>query len=108
MQFYAHHGADSGEQALGQRFEVDLEIETDLSAAGQSDQLADAVNYREVYELVATCMQPPCQLIEAVAERIAGRVLDRYDIDAVTVWVRKPSVPVGGVIGYSEVEIRRE
>ena len=108
MQFYAHRGADPGERELGQRFEVDLEIESDSSAAGRSDELASAINYRDAYELVRECMTPPCQLLEAVAERIAERVLARFEIDAVTVWVRKPSVPIGGVIGYAEVEIHRE
>jgi dihydroneopterin aldolase len=107
MQFYAHHGADDAERALGQRFEVDLELATDLRAAGESDNLDHALDYRAAYELVAAAMTPPCRLLEALAERIAGRVRARWPHVVVTVRVRKPSVPIGGVLAAAEVELTR-
>lgn len=107
MQFYAYHGVDPGERELGQRFEIDVHLERDLSAAGRNDDLGATVNYREVYDTVAAAMDPPCRLLEAVAERIADRLLAGFDLAAVTVTVRKPSVPIGGVLRWAEVEIRR-
>ncbi len=39
MVFYAFHGAFDAERELGQRFEVDVDIYTDVRAAGQADDL---------------------------------------------------------------------
>ncbi len=51
---------------------------------------------------------PPQQLIEAVAERIAGRVLGEHPgVAAVTVRVAKPQVAVPGVVHSLGVEITR-
>ena len=52
MAFYGYHGNLASEQEQGQRFFVDVEIITDLTKAGQSDQLEDSINYVEVYEIV--------------------------------------------------------
>lgn len=51
---------------------------------------------------------PPQQLIEAVAERIAGAVLrDHPAVAAITVVVSKPQVAVSGVLQSLGVEITR-
>lgn len=107
MQFYAWHGADEGERHLGQRFEIDVEMQLDLRPAGETDDLDTTINYREVYHRVAAAMEPPCQLLEAVVERIATLVLDGFPVDQVTVRIRKPAVPIGGVLRCAEVEITR-
>ena len=107
MQFYAHHGADAGERELGQRFELDVELHLDLRLAGVADDLDATVNYRAVYELVRDAMEPPCLLLEALAERIAEGVRRDFAVAGVTVRVRKPAVPIGGVLAHAEVEIHR-
>ncbi len=107
MQFYAYHGVDPAERELGQRFEVDVELALDLRAAGAGDDLTATVNYRAVYDLVAAAMDPPCLLLEAVAERIASGILSSFPAPQVTVRIRKPAVPIGGVLQHAEVEIAR-
>ena len=52
-------------------------------------------------------MEPPCLLLEAVAERVAQGLLASFPLESVTVRVRKPSVPLGGVVAAAEVEITR-
>jgi dihydroneopterin aldolase len=48
-------------------------------------------------------------LLENVAEAIAGGVLDQFDVDAVRVGVKKPEVPMkGSILDYAGVEIYRE
>ncbi len=108
MSFYAYHGAFDAERQLGQRFEVDVDIRTDVRRAGETDDLSDALNYVNVYNIVKDVMEgPPLNLLEAIAERIAARILASFDIVDVTVRVRKPAAPVGGLFDYSEVEITR-
>ena len=108
MQFYGRHGADEGERVLGQRFEVDVELEADLARPGRSDELTDAVDYRAVYECIARRLAEPCRRLEAVAERLAADILAGFAVRAVVVRVRKASVPIGGVLAFAEVQIRRE
>lgn len=111
MVFYGYHGVLAEERALGQRFVVGVEIRTDLRGAGLSDDLSRTVNYAEVYLAVQEIVSgPPCHLIEAVAERIASRLLMDHPLaQSVAVRVRKPDVPIpGAVLGGAEVWIERE
>jgi dihydroneopterin aldolase len=111
MVFYGYHGVLPEERALGQRFVVDIEVIADLHPAGVSDDLADTINYSQVYAAARDVVTgPACQLIEAVAERIAARVLaENGAAQRVVVRVRKPEVPIpGSVLESSEVWIERE
>src|SRR5215208_4896476 len=79
MRFYAYHGVNPEERALGQRFTVDIALAVDLRRAGQSDDLADTVSYSAVYKLVREIVEgEPRQLIEAVAEKIAVAILTGF------------------------------
>ncbi|MGH2350439.1 MAG: dihydroneopterin aldolase [Chloroflexota bacterium] len=110
MVFYGHHGVDPAEQALGQRFTVDVELERDLRKPGRTDDLHDTVNYAQVYRIAKQVLEGPSKnLIEAVAEEIARRVAEScHGIEAIRVRVRKPEVPIkGSVLGAAAVEIER-
>ncbi|MBI4212894.1 MAG: dihydroneopterin aldolase [Chloroflexi bacterium] len=107
---YGYHGVLPEEQKLGQRFIVNVEISVDLRKVGESDDLTQTVDYAEILELIkAIVAGPPQHLIESVAERIAAAVLEQFPLaDAVSVSVRKPSVPIADVVlGSSEVQIHR-
>ena len=110
MVFYGYHGANLAEQEVGQRFVVDLEIERDLRDAGLSDDLRDTVSYSELYKLVKAVLEGPSRrLLENLAETIAQRVLDGFEVESVRVKVRKPSVPIkGSVLTHASVEIFRK
>lgn len=110
MVFYAFHGATPEEQALGQRFVVDLEVEADLSRAGLSDNLKETVNYSELFRVVKEVVEGPRKhLLEAVAEHIAAQVLDRFPVATVRVRIRKPSAPIkGAVLNAATVTISRQ
>lgn len=109
LKFYGYHGVHDAEQQLGQRFEVDLEMELDLRTAGRSDDPNDTVNYSLVYQEIKKIVEgPPKKLLESVAEAIACRVLENFDIESVRVKVKKPEVPVkGSILSYAAVEIFR-
>ena len=110
MVFYGFHGIDPAEQELGQRFVVDLEVETDLRPAGRSDNPADTVNYSRMYRLVKETMEGPShKLLESLAETIASGMLDGFSVDSVKVVVKKPEVPMkGSILSHASVEICRE
>ncbi len=79
------HGVYDFEREQGQDFVVDVVLELDLSAAAASDDVADTVHYGELAErLVAVITGEPVNLIETLAERVAGA----------EVTVHKPQAPI--------------
>ena len=110
MRFYAYHGVNPEERALGQRFMVDVILAVDLRLPGQSDDLADTVSYSAVYKVVRGIVEgEPRNLIEAVAEEIAAAILSGFpDVARVTATVRKPEVPMkGSLLDAAGVRITR-
>ena len=110
MRFYAFHGVNPEEQALGQRFMVDVALAVDLRPAGQSDELADTVSYSAVYKVVRGIVEGELrQLIEAVAEDIAAAILTEFPrVARITVTVRKPEAPMkGSMLDAAGVRITR-
>jgi len=108
MTFYGHHGVEESERNLGGKFAIDVELGLDLRPAGVADDLAQTVDYKAVYETVRTVHDSRSyHLLEALAHDAAEAILANFAVDEVTVRVRKTSVPLGGLIDYSEVEISR-
>lgn len=109
MGFYGYHGNLPTENEQGQRFFVDVKILTDLSKAGTSDNLEDSINYVEVYEIVKQVVeQERYHLLEKVAGTIADRLWSAfYGIVGLEVAVRKPAVPIAGMLDYAEVAVTR-
>jgi len=104
-----YHGVLDFEKRDGQTFLVDVTMDVDLSPAGASDDLADTVNYAEVAgDVVALIEGEPLDLIEALASRIADRVLARPLVEAVEVVVHKPEAPVGHPFIDVQVRVFRE
>lgn len=107
------HGVFEHEKRDGQEFVVDVSLELDLRPAGESDDLAETVNYGEVGQLVVRRIEgEPFDLIERLATVIAEDVLatesGRLRLETVTVTVHKPSAPVGVPFGDVLVRVRRD
>lgn len=103
------HGVLASEKRDGQTFVVDVVMEVDLAPAGASDDLNDTVNYAEVAgDIVALIEGESLDLIEALAARIADRVLARPLVEAVEVTVHKPQAPVGHPFTDVQVKVTRE
>ena len=110
MVFYGHHGVTPEEQALGQRIEVDLEVEADLETAALEDDPEQTIDYGDLYRITREVVEgDPVRLLETIAQRVADRIQDEYDVGAVWVKVMKPGAPIdGSVLGHAAVEILRE
>jgi dihydroneopterin aldolase len=105
MTFYGFHGVSHAERETGRRFEVDCELDVDISAAAQSDKLDDTLNYTVVYDVVERIVQRnKFNLLETVAGRIASEMLARFSPQRVIVRVRKRIPPIPGNLDYIEVE----
>jgi dihydroneopterin aldolase/2-amino-4-hydroxy-6-hydroxymethyldihydropteridine diphosphokinase len=102
------HGVLDFEKRDGQTFVVDVEMEVDLAPAGTSDDLVDTVNYAEVAgDVVELIEGESLDLIEALADRIAAKVLTRPLVEAVLVTVHKPQAPVGHPFTDVAVSVER-
>ncbi|MCK9407904.1 MAG: dihydroneopterin aldolase [Bacteriovoracaceae bacterium] len=106
--FYAYHGAMSDEQSLGGKFEIDVELHCDLTAAKQTDNLDETVNYEKVYALMKSIvMGKKYYLIEALAHSIGTGIIAAFPkVQQTIVRVRKPGAPVHGVVDTIEVQIK--
>ena len=109
IRFHGYYGVAEAERQLGQKYEIDLELMTKLSAAGKTDDLTYTINYAEVVQLVIEIgTQQSFQLFEALAETIAAAILARFQIEEVRVAVKKLSPPIEPTLTYAGVEIYRK
>lgn len=92
---YGYIGYFPEEKRLGQWFEVNLRLTTDLSLAGKSDRLEDTVNYAEAVAIVQTIIKTEkFDLIERLAEAIADQILTLDRVIGVQVQViKEPPIP---------------
>jgi dihydroneopterin aldolase len=113
MRFLGRHGVTLEERLEPQPIEVDVELETDLSAAAGSDELADTIDYSGVFELARGIVEERSfRLIEALAGEVADAVLAAQGdghppLASVEVRVRKPQAPLPGTFETVEVSVRR-
>jgi 7,8-dihydroneopterin aldolase/epimerase/oxygenase len=105
---YGYTGALPEEQVLGQWFEVNLWIYLDLGAAGQSDVLADTLDYRNVITQVKEIVgRSHFSLVERLATAIAEAVLTDPEVMQVKVHLIKVAPPIPDFSGQIQVEIVR-
>lgn len=109
-EIYARHGVGEAERAIGGRYSFDLEIDADITKAGRADDLHETVDYERAYILARDIMLGTNRrLLESLVIEIADAILERFTIAlAVTVRLRKLSIPIDGVVRAVEVEYRRE
>ena len=109
IRFHGYHGVAKAERQLGQKYEVDAELMYDLSAAGKTDDLAHTIDYAQVVLLIIEIgTQRSFQLIEALAETIAGAILDQFPTEAVRIIAKKLSPPIEQILTHAAVEIHRK
>ena len=114
MKFYGYHGVMPEEQVNGQDFLIDVDMYLDLKKAGLSDNLADSVDYSEVYGIIKNITKSNIfRLLEKLADSIAREILSRYEkIEEIVVHVKKPDAaltdaPLTGAVDWVGVEIKR-
>lgn len=109
MRFYGFHGVLDAENEIGQIFVVDVELLTDLTDAGVSDDVADTVNYAEVYGDVKAIMEgEPKNLLEHLADLIAKRINSHYNrVLETKVKITKETPPIPGHYDGVGIEITR-
>ncbi|TSA31855.1 MAG: dihydroneopterin aldolase [Porphyromonadaceae bacterium] len=108
MEFYSFHGCFEEERIVGNRFIVDLDMETDMSRACETDKIGDALNYQTAYDLIKEEMKTNSYLLEHIAYRILDTLFRNFpQLEKASVKVSKMNPPLGGKIKSVSVEISR-
>lgn len=108
IEFYAFHGHYKEEQIVGNKFIIDIEIETDLNPAAKSDRLEDAADYQLAFRVVKDEMEKKSNMLENIASRILDSLYRELPmIKRATVKIRKMNPPMGGHIGSVGVTMTR-
>lgn len=99
MEFHAFHGCYQLEKVVGNRFNVNLEMEVEIGEAAQTDDITKTVNYLDVYDTVCEQMNIPSDIIENLAWRISKALLAQFEqIISVKITVDKLAPPLGGKV----------
>jgi dihydroneopterin aldolase len=112
---YGYTGALPEEQVLGQWFEVDVRLWLDFSVAGQSDRLADALDYRGILAIVQHLITTSrFALLERLATAIAEAILESphppsvVPIHQVQITLTKLAAPIPNFSGKITVEVTKK
>lgn len=107
IEVYARHGVLDSEQEKAQLFRVDVSAYVDLSLPGETDDLADAVDYSalalEIREAVGSESH---KLIETVAAKVADVVLSHANVAKAVVTIHKPNAPID--LAFDDVSVTIE
>ena len=95
LECFGHHGVLEHERRDGQTFVIDLVLGLDTTVAAASDDLGDTVDYGGLALAVKAAVErDPVDLIETLADRIAGVCLSDDRVDWCRVTVHKPDAPI--------------
>ena len=90
------------ERKIRQTVVIDLDMAADIQKAAATDDVKDTLNYKQVAKRVQQFVgDSEFQLVETLAERIAGIVTDEFGVAWVRVRVNKP----GAIRGARDVGV---
>jgi dihydroneopterin aldolase len=106
LEFHAYHGVYAHERSSGNKFEVDILVDTRFSDSAFQDELSGTINYEDLYAIVKAEMEKPSKLLETVGHAIAKQTLQRFkEAVAVEVKISKFNPPIGGVCKKASVVV---
>jgi 7,8-dihydroneopterin aldolase/epimerase/oxygenase len=108
LRVFARHGVHEAERRDGQEFLIDAVLWLDTRPAAAGDDLARTVDYGALADrLAGLASDPPVQLIETLAQRLAAACLAEPVVEEVEITVHKPHAPIARPFGDVAVTIRR-
>jgi 7,8-dihydroneopterin aldolase/epimerase/oxygenase len=101
-------GVTQEERARAQTLIVNIEIDLDLTAAAESDNLKDTIDYGEItVEAASVIRDSENKLLEPLAATIADRISTNKLVQGVTVEILKEAPPIPEATGPVGVRISR-
>ncbi|NND32937.1 MAG: dihydroneopterin aldolase [Saprospiraceae bacterium] len=106
MRFHSFHGYYAEEQSVGNNYEVDVIIQTELDLHTLSDDLTNTINYETIYGICKDRMIKPVRLIETVAKSILDDLCGLPEVAHCKISIRKMNPLLGGLVDYALVEMQ--
>ncbi len=109
IKFTGPHGWTESERNAGSSFVVDVMIATDLSRAGNSDDIQDTIDWRKIADaVVETGTMRSFKLVERLASEIVDKIVALCPASAeVEARVEKTSAVLRGEAHGAMVTVRR-
>src|SRR5882757_1644583 len=108
LEFHAYHGVYPHERSSGNKFEVDIIVETEFENSAFEDDLSGTINYEDLYSIVKAEMEKPSKLLETVAHNMAETILKKFaSAKNAEVKISKFNPPIGGVCKKASVVVER-
>lgn len=105
LMFYSHHGFYEEEQLIGNKYIVDVYVETDIAAAAQTDDLSKTINYETIFLICKGVMNQHTKLIETILAHIIHDLKRQFKwMNGLRVRVTKTNPPLGGKVDKVWVE----
>jgi dihydroneopterin aldolase len=93
------------ERRVKQTVSIDLEMSTDVARAAATDSITDALDYKAVAKAVIDYVEKSSfQLVETLAERVAGLIIEQFGVARVRLRVNKR----GAIRGARDVGVMIE
>ena len=107
LEIYAYHGVFPKEKKQGQRFFINVKIETEFREAARTDDLEKSIHYGEVCERINQIFtKNSYDLIETAAFKTAEDLLHTFPkIQKICLEVRKPEAPIPMKFASVSVEL---
>ncbi|MGE3147116.1 MAG: dihydroneopterin aldolase [Pseudorhodoplanes sp.] len=109
LALHAFHGVMPHEAKVGQTFSLDIALDVDLSAASQSDKLADTIGYDHAVEVASKAFRARrFRLVEAAAGAVAEALLKSFPtVQSCRITIHKPHAPIAATFADVGVSIER-
>ena len=107
MAFNTYNGVFAEEKKLGQKIEIDCEMDYPIETMVKTDELEETVSYADVYETIAEFVaHHNCNLIESLANNLLRELFKKYPmLNGIRLRIRKYSVPIAGIFDNVEIEV---
>ena len=109
MVFFGYHGTFAEERKLGQRYIVDIMLETDATHDQEIRKLEDTVDYTKVFDLIKHVMETHSyHLIENCANHVLDELFKQFsEVIFAEISIKKPSVAINGSLDSAEIVMER-
>ena len=109
VEFFAYHGFYEEERRIGNKYIVDIRIQTEITSSIDDDDLAKTVDYEKVYAILRTEIDVPAKLLEHVAGRMLHAIYEEFPfIRRLDIAVAKQNPPVGGICRESNITLVKD
>lgn len=106
IRLFAFHGLYPEERILGNWYTLDVLVEAE-SKPNFSDDIANTIDYSQIYAICKQVMAKPVDLLETVAETIARKIRAELSKEVtILVQISKENPPMGLSAGKSTVVYR--